>query len=419
MNTIYIILLYGLATVVGLVIYGYYAEIGCDPLRAGYLSSQNQLVPYFVKKVLNFPGLPGAFLAVLFGGALSTMSSSLNSAAAITWQDILKYFLEHLPETKRTIATKLLVVLFGAVGIGVAFSARFMGSHVVQAMTAVIGTFSGPTLGLFMLGALFPFANSKGAVIGCFLSTAFNVWICIGSMVLRPHRTTLPTSTDGCIRNNITAADEFNNFTFYEETFSTEAYVTNFTDFESSSLIGNTTTSGLHVLGSAINPLDYVYSISFNLYPLVGLFNTLVIGIIVSLITGCNGDRKVDRRLLIPILESIFCCFPLSMRRRMFGRVVYDLEKAQNDNDNDDDDENQNIVVSNGDYRASRVAGAEEKKNELDADLKNRNPWTERKRETFTEQITLQDLMSLSDEEPKTGFVGLTFAKTNTPGTTV
>jgi hypothetical protein len=29
-----------------------------------------QLVPYFIVNVLNYPGLPGAFLAVLFGGSL-------------------------------------------------------------------------------------------------------------------------------------------------------------------------------------------------------------------------------------------------------------------------------------------------------------------------------------------------------------
>jgi len=29
-----------------------------------------QIVPYFILEVLNYPGLPGAFLAVLFGGAL-------------------------------------------------------------------------------------------------------------------------------------------------------------------------------------------------------------------------------------------------------------------------------------------------------------------------------------------------------------
>jgi hypothetical protein len=31
-------------------------------------------VPYFIMEVLNYPGLPGAFLAVLFGGALRSAS---------------------------------------------------------------------------------------------------------------------------------------------------------------------------------------------------------------------------------------------------------------------------------------------------------------------------------------------------------
>ena len=55
---------------IGLVIFAYYEKIGCDPYRSGAISSPNQIVPYFVVDVLNYPGFPGLFLAILYAGAL-------------------------------------------------------------------------------------------------------------------------------------------------------------------------------------------------------------------------------------------------------------------------------------------------------------------------------------------------------------
>lgn len=79
-------------------------------------------MPYFVLDVLNYPGVNGIFLAVLFSGALrlvscavqwihppfSSLSSSMNSAAAVTWEDLLKRFLHHISEDKKALITKLL-----------------------------------------------------------------------------------------------------------------------------------------------------------------------------------------------------------------------------------------------------------------------------------------------------------------------
>ena len=49
-----------------------------------------QLVPYFVLDQMAYlTGLPGLFVACIMSGALSTISSGLNSLAAITWQDFV------------------------------------------------------------------------------------------------------------------------------------------------------------------------------------------------------------------------------------------------------------------------------------------------------------------------------------------
>ena len=78
-----------LSTVSGLAIFATYAS--CDPLRAGVTSRRDELVPHFVADQLgHVPGLGGLFIACVLSGALSTISSSLNSLAAVTWEDFFR-----------------------------------------------------------------------------------------------------------------------------------------------------------------------------------------------------------------------------------------------------------------------------------------------------------------------------------------
>ena len=63
-------MVYTLTCLCGLTVYAYYADKGCDPLRNKEIASSNQLLPHFIMEVVNYPGLPGVFLAVLFSGAL-------------------------------------------------------------------------------------------------------------------------------------------------------------------------------------------------------------------------------------------------------------------------------------------------------------------------------------------------------------
>ncbi|XP_037079495.1 sodium-coupled monocarboxylate transporter 2-like [Pollicipes pollicipes] len=77
-----------LACLTGLAIFATYAD--CDPLKMGLIEKKDQLVPYFVlDQMAHITGLPGLFVACIMSAALSTISSGLNSLAAITWQDFL------------------------------------------------------------------------------------------------------------------------------------------------------------------------------------------------------------------------------------------------------------------------------------------------------------------------------------------
>merc|ERR1711928_120698 len=73
----------------GLVIYTKYKD--CDPISSGRVSKIDQLVPLFViQSSGSLPGVPGLFVAGLYSASLSTVSSGLNSLAAVTLEDFVR-----------------------------------------------------------------------------------------------------------------------------------------------------------------------------------------------------------------------------------------------------------------------------------------------------------------------------------------
>ncbi|XP_037562328.1 putative sodium-dependent multivitamin transporter [Dermacentor silvarum] len=117
-------------------------------------------------------------LAVLC--ARSTLSSGFNALAAVTWEDFLVC---HLSLTSRQEAyiTKLVAALYGLLTIGLAFVAGTVGS-ILKAAFAMSGALSGPLLGVFTMGLLFPVSNKKGALAGLLLGEAMCLWVVGGSL---------------------------------------------------------------------------------------------------------------------------------------------------------------------------------------------------------------------------------------------
>ena len=72
----------------GMVMYSVYRH--CDPITGGQVRTRDQMLPLHVLHVAgDIPGLPGLFMAGVFSGSLSTISSGLNSLAAITLRDFI------------------------------------------------------------------------------------------------------------------------------------------------------------------------------------------------------------------------------------------------------------------------------------------------------------------------------------------
>jgi len=158
----------------GLGFFAYYHA----PENESLLSSLNELVaktgdpnlilPHFVRNVLP-SSLAGLVFAGLFAATMSVFSSGLNSLSTVTCIDFVQRLRQQRSNTEEmtlndarwiTFAWGILVTLMA---IGVYFA--HMGS-LLQTAVAIIGFFSGPLLGMFLLGMFSVRANSIGAILG-------------------------------------------------------------------------------------------------------------------------------------------------------------------------------------------------------------------------------------------------------------
>ncbi|XP_048750733.2 sodium-coupled monocarboxylate transporter 1-like [Ostrea edulis] len=281
LNIIGLIFLMCIACVAGIVVFAYYAQKGCDPYTNDDVSNSNQIIPFFVMET--YPGIPGLFVACLFSGALSTMSSCLNALSAVTWKDILEPFFGEKTEAQKTWITRILVAIYGGAAIGMAFMTMNLGGTVLQASISFTGAVSGPLLGIFVLGAFFPWANWIGAVVGSVFGLALPFWISIGAYSVVGAPDSLPLPIQNC-----TKAD---NSTMFVKMTSTTTPV------------------------PPIEGLDVLYTISYVWYPAIGAATVVFVGLLVSLVTGLTPKDEVDSRYLIPLFDRIFCCLPVQLRR--------------------------------------------------------------------------------------------------------
>ncbi|CAG0882591.1 unnamed protein product [Darwinula stevensoni] len=183
----------------GLVAFASYK--GCDPLKAGLIKKKDEIIPYFVMdKLGHLVGLPGVFLACLFAGALSTISSGMNSVAAVILESVQQTsFGKHLSPKQTATYTKLIATGSGLVTIALAFAVGILGAGLMQMVVTITAVTSGPTLALFLTAVLFPFVNKHGAFVGVIASLATTSWLGFGAYIVGvPGPIPLDSSVDAC-----------------------------------------------------------------------------------------------------------------------------------------------------------------------------------------------------------------------------
>uniref|UniRef100_A0A8D0BA38 Solute carrier family 5 member 12 n=1 Tax=Salvator merianae TaxID=96440 RepID=A0A8D0BA38_SALMN len=261
------------AVLSGLVMYSYFNS--CDPWTAGFISAPDQLLPYFVMIIFSAaPGLPGLFVACAFSGTLSTVAASINALATVTLEDFVKTCLPNLSDRRITWVSKGLCIIFGVLCTSMAVAASLMGG-VVQASLSIHGMCGGPVLGLFTLGIVFPCTNWKGALGGLITGITLAFWVGIGAFVYpAPSSKALPLylSTSGCNTN-----------------------------------MSETVATVIPTL-PPIRPelADTWYSLSYLYFSAVGCLGCIIIGFLISLLTGREKGENIKPVLIRPV-SSVFC----------------------------------------------------------------------------------------------------------------
>jgi sodium-coupled monocarboxylate transporter 8/12 len=140
--------------------YARYAD--CDPFTTGAVKKNDQLLPYFIMDVAShIPGLSGLFIAGIFCAALSTLSACLNCVAGTMYEDFVLKVTGPIDDDKRAAyILKLLVVIVGVLCTLLVFVVERLGG-ILPLVVSLGGLTSGPLLGMFTLGILFPKATSK------------------------------------------------------------------------------------------------------------------------------------------------------------------------------------------------------------------------------------------------------------------
>uniref|UniRef100_A0A674NKF7 Solute carrier family 5 member 6a n=1 Tax=Takifugu rubripes TaxID=31033 RepID=A0A674NKF7_TAKRU len=272
-----------LGCLMGLVMFARYGED--SPLTKGYVQSNDQMVLYFVMDVFrDLPGLPGLFVACLFSGALSTISSAFNSLATVTMEDLIKPHFPNMTESKATFLSKGLALVYGLVCLAMAYVASRMGS-VLQAAFSIFGMIGGPLLGLFCLGMFFPCANSTGAVVGLVAGLVMAFWIGIGSFVMRVSgQSGLPP---------------LNNTAFVNMSSSIVPVLEN-------------STAAPRPVG-----LEAFYSLSYMWYSAHNSTTVVLVGLVVSLLTGPMKEKDLRPGTVFPVLGTLLFFLPQRYKEKL------------------------------------------------------------------------------------------------------
>jgi len=287
LNSIGLIIILVLAGMTGLVIYSTYKN--CDPIKNNQIGKGDQLFPFIVMDILSYiPGVPGMFVAGVYSSSLSTISSGINAMACVTLEDFIRPYTSWSEKSYKNLS-RFLVIFFGLIYILFAYIASIIGGLIRMAYT-VLGAIGGALVGLFTMGLMMPKVNSWGAIIGTLVGFGLNVWKFVGTQMWpKPaeFRRVMPVSTEECV-----AAVDLSTQSYYNTTDMNAAYL-------------NTTTSTASIeLVPERPPITFFYDISYIYISPIGAIITIIVGLLVSALTGFNGDEEIDDKLLCEFLRK-------------------------------------------------------------------------------------------------------------------
>ncbi|XP_053394400.1 sodium-dependent multivitamin transporter-like [Mercenaria mercenaria] len=200
------------------------------------------------------------------------------------------------------VTNTLTMVLFGCLSVAFAFVVSNLGTLILTLANVLFGALGGPMLGMFCLGMLFPWSNKLGGCIGLICGLIMNVWISFGTAITKTSVNVKSSiSVDGCSWNMsdttpLSASTPANTI---------------------SSTVESVSTTHIFDKYEGVNRL---YTVSYMWYSGIGVCTVVVVGMLVSIITGVTDTSKLNPKLICPFFDIFFPFLPESWRKPLrFG----------------------------------------------------------------------------------------------------
>ena len=178
---------------IGSALYSYYAA-GVAPLPEHIAAKPDYVFPYFIVNGLPV-GLRGLLIASIFAAGMSTVSTSVTSAATIILTDYVRPLFHKIRRSGGTEARgneekhrrlELAIVRLSSFGVGLLGAcvaiAMLSVESIIDAWWTLSSIFSGGMLGLFLLGCIPQQINRAAAAIGCLGGILVIGWISLADM---------------------------------------------------------------------------------------------------------------------------------------------------------------------------------------------------------------------------------------------
>ncbi|XP_050319927.1 sodium-coupled monocarboxylate transporter 2-like [Bactrocera neohumeralis] len=250
----------------GLLIFDYYRN--CDPLSAGLISNNDQLLPIYVMHTVgHLQGIPGLFIAGVFGAGLSSLSMGFNCAALVILQDIARAsFKVKLSERASTILVKFTIIIQGIIAVALIFVLEKL-SGILSVVSSLVAIETGTSCGIFTLGMLVPWSTTKGALAGAAAGAIMSGWVSFGTQAA------MASGQLGSHKLEV---------------------------FVSECPANSTITEPGYVDESDVFPL---YRLSYHWIPVIGVLSTLLVGTVTSFLCGAKDLKTLDAVVISPVIH--------------------------------------------------------------------------------------------------------------------
>jgi SSS family solute:Na+ symporter len=158
---------------IGALLWTYY-HIQPGLLPEALWTQPDKVFPYFVGHQLP-PGITGLILAGLLAATMSTLSSDLNSLAAILFDDYYNKLKKVKTDKQKLLFSRMSVLICGILAIGLAMWMTQIKS-MADAAFNFVSLVGGGVLGIYILGIFTKRTSNKGIYVGLFVGVMFALW---------------------------------------------------------------------------------------------------------------------------------------------------------------------------------------------------------------------------------------------------